>query len=599
MEKAAKHLSVSPPRAADAGIWPPPRDRTPHFASLNSLRFVAAITILYAHSLEQIFRDYRHSREWGMATLMVFFHMLSGFTLAYVYPAFTGSRGIFRFWLARIGRVWPVHMLVLLALAVCLRSRYAYDAAWWWNFARNVFLVQSWYPSEEVIRLFNDPAWTISTEFALYLLFPLLVWRLGSTWYIKLVGSLCIAASVVWLCNRYSVPLAGKFNISATHVSYMHPLVRMFEFVSGMVLCVLWNGVHGKYRPSATTGTFIEIAVLVICVVVMSNSWRMIVALDHRFHLGPAWNMWVERSLIPSLAMALVILIFSLNGGKISRWLGVPWMVFLGELSYGIYILQFFFFKVYALGVYDAYNLLPKWISVSLAWSSLFLSVHAVHRLVEKPARDFFRRLIPDPSAPRAPKPQGMEGSTGPARASIFRRWLPVGELATAFLLMFIVYYDANIRPHLHFIGVGETETLAARSVPEMRDIQFGDNFVLKSCAARWTPTGLQVDLVWQSLRAQPLKYIHAVHFVGEEGKLLGGMDHQQEVNGARVKAGDTWLETLTITNEQLAGVRALGFGIYEPGHSLLPVSVGERDWGGGRLLMHIPAGPKRVTNPS
>lgn len=590
MEKAAKHLSVSHPRAADAGIWPPPRDRTPHFASLNSLRFVAAITILYAHSLEQLYRDFRHPREWGMATLMVFFHMLSGFTLAYVYPAFTGSRGIFRFWLARIGRVWPVHMLVLLALAVCLHSRYAYDASWWQNFARNVFLVQSWYPTADVMRLFNDPAWTISTEFALYLLFPLLVWNLGRTWPLKLIGSFCIAAAVVWLCNRYAAPLSEKFGLEATQVTYAHPLVRVFEFVSGMVLCVLWNGVHGKYRPSATVGTLVEVVTLIFCVIVMSNSWRMIVAIDARFHPGGGWNIWIQRSLIPIVAMALVILVFSLNGGKISRWLSVPWMVFLGELSYCIYILQFFFFKVYALGVYDAYNLLPKWASATLAWGSLFLSVHAVHRLVEKPARDFFRRIIPDVNAPRAPLPQGMEKSDAPVRKSSFRRWLPVGELALAFLLMAFVLYDARTRPHLHFITAGETETLAARSLPGMRDIKFGDNFVLKACIPRWTPQGLQVDLVWQSLRAQPLKYIHAVHFVGEDGKLLGGLDHPQDANAARIKAGDTWLETLAISNEQLVGMHAVGLGIYEPGHSLLPVGAGERDWGGGRLLMSIPS---------
>lgn len=530
---------------------------------------------------------------YGIPTLVTFFHVLSGFTLAYVYPAFDGGRNIRRFWLARVGRIWPLHMFATLAVITLLHATFAYKFQWWLKLVYNILLVQTWYPWAGVTAIFNAPSWTLSTEMALYLLFPALIRNWGKTWHYKLIATFCLVLGVLFLSDHFQGPLKRVCEIDATCIAYSHPFVRIAEFMLGMVFCLLWSATRTRRRPGVAAGTLLELGAVAAIVAMMLTTMKIAGAIDDRFHIGYVWGGWIGRSLIPMFAFAVLIYVFSLNSGKISALLNHPRLVFMGELSFGIYVLQYFFLVLYSKSLHDEFSVLPLWLVVAAVWVCVFITAHAAHRLLENPARDFFRGLMPGSAPAREPLPGGMDSAPQAGRISWMRRWkyswLHFGELAVAAGLAIAIYHDAHGHARVHLLSARETGEMNAASPREMRDLQFGKNFVLKACVTHWTPAGLQVDVAWESLREQPLQYMCAVHFVGDNGKLLGGLDHELEPKHSIAQAGDTWVDTVTIPNDQIPAIRKLGLGLYMPGHPLLQINGGERDWGGGRVLMAIP----------
>jgi len=170
--------------------------------SLDALRGVAALSVVIWHW--QHF--YAFSGDWqpgwnraaqpfyallkplyleGWAAVDLFF-ALSGFVFFWLY-AQTISEGKVkagRFALLRFSRLYPLHFLTLFAVLLLqgafhsiTDSYFIFDAGSWGRFAANLFLVQQWLPPT-IDQSFNGPAWTVSVEAGLYVLFFVLC-RLG------------------------------------------------------------------------------------------------------------------------------------------------------------------------------------------------------------------------------------------------------------------------------------------------------------------------------------------------------------------------------------------------------------------------------------
>lgn len=107
-------------------------------------------------------------RQWGW-TLVDLFFVLSGYILAHVYlPSGCltrpGGQGLFA--AARFARLWPLHLLLLLLLALFDRGNPDNSPG---AFVAHLFLLQSWY--QPYAAAFNEPAWSISVELFCYALF--------------------------------------------------------------------------------------------------------------------------------------------------------------------------------------------------------------------------------------------------------------------------------------------------------------------------------------------------------------------------------------------------------------------------------------------
>jgi peptidoglycan/LPS O-acetylase OafA/YrhL len=135
-----------------------------------------------------------------------FFLMLSGYVLGRAYGAstLTGRISHGRFWVRRVGRVWPGHLIVLAMMAALVLvlnalgtdahkpSRFAWD-----QLPVQALLVHAWGFNSDG---WNLPSWSLSALVVCYALFPWL-WRAADKvrhpWILPLAGALAFAACEV------------------------------------------------------------------------------------------------------------------------------------------------------------------------------------------------------------------------------------------------------------------------------------------------------------------------------------------------------------------------------------------------------------------
>ncbi|MBE0593619.1 MAG: acyltransferase, partial [Gemmatimonadales bacterium] len=206
----------------------------PDLRILTPLRGIAALWVVVYHYGHQYLPALQPAQsgqlvEKGYLAVDLFF-MLSGFVLTHVYHRdfVRFDPGRYReFLAARIARLYPLHLLVLLAFVATAILGRMLDFALNGRFETlplegahsvlallaNLLMLQGLAAGE---LSWNYPAWSISVEFFAYLLFPLAlgpIWRAGRR-RIVLIG-LVLAAGVLgfaWFArgdfNQWDGPLA-------------------------------------------------------------------------------------------------------------------------------------------------------------------------------------------------------------------------------------------------------------------------------------------------------------------------------------------------------------------------------------------------------
>jgi peptidoglycan/LPS O-acetylase OafA/YrhL len=298
--------------------------------SLTSLRGVAALWVVIYHYSVQCFptldvTDYTHIFHKGYLAVDMFF-MLSGFVLTHVYhrkflnDASSNYRG---FVVARIARIYPLHLLILLLFVAT-----AIAANWSGDFSirslekiplqgsesvsaffANIFLVQGLDAGK---LSWNYPSWSISVEFTAYLLFPLvlpLIWRASTT------AKWMLVALLVGLLGFFAYIAQDNFD------QWDGPIVllRCFpEFLLGSLLYCGFRSVPTGIGLERDGTIFGIILIVLACL-----------------HFGAA-------DLLVTLLFALLILTAVRNTGRFARWANVKALVWLGDISYSIYLIHSF-----------------------------------------------------------------------------------------------------------------------------------------------------------------------------------------------------------------------------------------------------------------
>jgi peptidoglycan/LPS O-acetylase OafA/YrhL len=161
------------------------------------------------------------------------FFMLSGMILGRVHPELAESpETALRFWGKRLARIYPVHLAVIIILAVLVLTglslgvtphdpgRFTVAAL-----AENLLLIQGWGFANNLA--WNYPSWSVSAEWAGYLAFPVLWFFLGS-WRPIIPGQILV------LC----LPAIGLLDYQSgqgLNLTGAWSLVRFFlEFIAGM-----------------------------------------------------------------------------------------------------------------------------------------------------------------------------------------------------------------------------------------------------------------------------------------------------------------------------------------------------------------------------
>jgi hypothetical protein len=79
------------------------------------------------------------------------------------------------------------------------------------------------------------------------------------------------------------------------------------------------------------------------------------------------------------------------------------------------------------------------------------------------------------------------------------------------------------------------------RNAPVYCNVQFSNQFTLRGALLTPKNKGLLMELFWQSLAEQPLKYVVFVHLIDQSGKILGQVDYNQYNQAPAVERYLAW----------------------------------------------------------
>lgn len=350
----------------------------PYLEALTTMRGIAAWWVACYH-FRQLLPDRLPTWLAGILAngdlAVDFFFQLSGFIISYNYIAVLGAlsvRNYIGFLLKRLGRIYPLHLFVLLIylanpLAIVLFSMQGvpgdrYDPLY---FVLSVLLMQNWGLTSSLA--WNVPAWSISTEWFVYLIFPLVaggILRSFSAASRALCGCLALWALLVAIWFHEGVGLGAAIPRLG--------LVRcLIQFLMGALI-------HRMLVHRPDIARVVALPAIVTGGLLLVGWFLAVPVAAPDYAVVPiVWALWIY-GLAADTSIA----------ANIGRWrLGVG----LGEISYSTYLIHFFvldWVKFLLVGPGEA--LVRNFLACIVA--TLVLS-WILYRSVEVPGRRWVRGL--------------------------------------------------------------------------------------------------------------------------------------------------------------------------------------------------------------
>jgi peptidoglycan/LPS O-acetylase OafA/YrhL len=351
-------------------------ERKPQLDALTGARGIAAwyvvlyhIRLSFADSLPGWLMTFSSK---GYLAVDLFF-VLSGFVMWLTYGAKFATEGVRAapdFYVKRLARIYPLHFFVLMMVL-------AYVGLLWMTgrvnpiryplgeFPLHLLLVQNWGMTPNLA--WNDPDWSISTEMAAYLIFPLVAVginrvRLSAATIIGLL--LALAALLDIFMTARAAPNIG-FDITQTG------LIRcLIEFFSGVLICILWlrqRDDQSRFSTRAFGGGFLILAGL--CSV----------------------GLLKETFAIPLIGAAGVYLLAQTSNLP-GNFLGGRILRYVGDISYSTYLVHYPLWTVFKLLFVRDVNHVALALMFLYLLMTLLLSA-LLYWMIEQPGRSWFQLI--------------------------------------------------------------------------------------------------------------------------------------------------------------------------------------------------------------
>lgn len=336
--------------------------------ALTATRGFAALMVVFFHFSNDVFPiNYFEQFFSGGNIAVSYFFVLSGFVM---YLAYEQEQVSYKeFMKRRVGRIAPLYLFALLiTILPPLLSFFIKSKPLEHEFGLKLFLnlefLQAYVPGYTLTM--NIPGWSLSVEMFFYMLFPLLLYlmRKNVNRFILLAILFWVVSQAIhlWLVSRYPSAKPAMHDFI-----YYNPVFHLNQFMLG--IC-------GGYFAGYFKEKNIKLPSLLLFagIVLLVNYFPRTIS--------------AHNGLFAPFFLLFIISITTKQPG----WLKTKPMVFLGEISYGIYILQ--------LPIYYYVSLINKHRLplTGIAYFAIYLAVlilvcTACYYLIEKPMRKWVNRL--------------------------------------------------------------------------------------------------------------------------------------------------------------------------------------------------------------
>lgn len=358
---------------------------------LTSLRFVAALAIVFHHLSGVMWIPAGYFHPFPLGSAVAFFFVLSGFVLHYSYGSRLSDIGWAAFSIQRLMRIWPVHLAVIALSAIWIQIpliQFQTERQSFIEIVQVLFLLQAWNQKAIVFWGLNGPSWSISVELFFYVMFPwllILLYKFGISVFLLIM--LFLSILWLWLATQLLFDPTREFNVLA--LGYIFPVARIGEFAVGMALSAIMSGRLYTLRSiSAWFWTILEFSIIAVTIFSLARLSSMSSAVQG-FGAGPVFGQWVSSS-GGFFAFALTIAVFAVGKGVVSRALMHPTFVWLGKVSFSTYLIHQPLMHHWARDIAPAQPSL--FFEVVCYFLILILLSALLHKYIELPRVKFGRR---------------------------------------------------------------------------------------------------------------------------------------------------------------------------------------------------------------
>jgi peptidoglycan/LPS O-acetylase OafA/YrhL len=372
--------------------------------SLDGLRGIAALAVVLWHWQHFFFTGARPGAvdlsslplaqvlhpfyTHGYLAVDLFF-ALSGFVFHFLYERRVASQDIdgWRFGLLRFSRLYPLHLVTLVMVAILqlmmLRMHgqfFVYPNNDSWSFLLNLCMASSW--GLENGYSFNGPAWSVSVEVLLYVMF-FIGCRLGMTRAPMLLGMIVLGLFISW---KIYLPLGRG----------------IASFYVGGLACIVYrrilagNDARGSTMQIAWAATAAWLATLLLSLAdavmpSLTQEWSNRLSAALGMPAAASVAVWAVLVLFPLTILACALL------EKQRVLSGNRTLTHLGQVSYASYLLHFPLQLCIALTAlqwkWQAGIFYSPWLMLGFILTLLFMSSLS-YRWLEMPMQAHLRRVF-------------------------------------------------------------------------------------------------------------------------------------------------------------------------------------------------------------
>lgn len=355
-----EHVTNDCSSSVDSSKASTPNARPVRLKSLDSLRGIAALSVMLLHFTTDFHRDFRPTRvsslEWTYGAYGVhLFFLISGFVI--LMTAEKSARP-YDFFVSRFSRLYPPYwaaIFVTTILLIAVPTTGAPDAPHLLRRAAvDLTMLQNWVNVGSVDSVY----WTLQVEMSFYLVLLILIWRKAVDNAIGVMTGLVVLA----LCDHLFVPRPWS-----TTYAYLRQgmfLEHAYLFTTGMVLYKIRNGFSLRYA-----------LVLLLCA------------------LCPATATYFPNDppIDASIAISLALVVYLATSGR-ADWIASRPLLYLGGISYSLYLTHHWLGQVF-LNHADGWGMNPNFALVA-AVSLCLLAASIMTYLIERPSLRWLRQSL-------------------------------------------------------------------------------------------------------------------------------------------------------------------------------------------------------------